>query len=402
MRNARLLAPLLAACAAALGCTSDQVAPEPIVVLPAPTDAPPQAIPLLIDGQTGAVRVGATPDGQSTLAYSMLGDEVIELFASNCTFSALPRKSRLKRCTMEIGLRNRLTLTDLLQPTDFPTPPDGLDGILVFPWIAAGLGVPGSGAVPTADWDHGPTNLFNDFSGCTTGAASDCYRYEVFPAPLYGAGQTAARTVGFDIDRDAQQVAVYVVVAADLRENPPVTASIPASLDGWIRIGASGPVVITNTTRPLSGQVFIEGIGLSTYRAFFRFGLSAVPAGAPIVRATLRLYQQDVGGDPFQGAAVAVADHVDLGASLDLADYDAAPLPGGEGFAVVSDHPGLGYRDVDVTDQVRQDLAGLRAHSAFRIRLDLPFGGTHFVGWTDSEGNGVDTPPELLIEYRNP
>ena len=82
-----------------------------------------------------------------------------------------------------------------MTPTTFPKPPQG-EGLLVFPYTAAALGVPGGGAVPNALWDEAPINFFNDFGGCAGGKTSDCYRWERYSSPLAAGETSAARTSG--------------------------------------------------------------------------------------------------------------------------------------------------------------------------------------------------------------
>jgi hypothetical protein len=90
--------------------------------------------------------------------------------------------------------------------------------------------------VPNSAWDNAPANFFNDFGGCVSGKTSDCYRWESFGSPLYAGETSAARTVGFDVDKAAQSVSAYIVVAADLRDNPPETVTIlpEGPLCGWV------------------------------------------------------------------------------------------------------------------------------------------------------------------------
>jgi hypothetical protein len=138
---------------------------------------------LTIDVATGVITVGGPGGeaaGQSGATMSLVGDDAVGLQASNCTWTNIAQNK--KRCTFDLALANRLSETDLVTPATFPRAPDGANGILVFPFSSAALGVPGASASPSPDWDHAPANFFNDFSGCS-GKTSDCYRYETFPGP---------------------------------------------------------------------------------------------------------------------------------------------------------------------------------------------------------------------------
>jgi hypothetical protein len=219
----RALAAAILALAAA--CADDRAPTAP--------DAPPpdfaaMAHKLTIDVATGRITVAGPPGpasapGGARLAFSLIGAEAVEMKASDCTFSSITGSSKQKRCTFQLTLTNKLEFTDLVTPTTFPRPPQGTTGILVFPYTAAALGVPGGAAVPSPDWDNAPRNFFNDFGSCSGGKTSDCYRWEGFDGPLYAGTTSESHTVGFDVDKNAHSVRVDIVVAADLRDNPLTT-----------------------------------------------------------------------------------------------------------------------------------------------------------------------------------
>lgn len=205
--GAILLAPLLA------GCAGERVGgPQP----PA-SDLPAGAFALVIDTRTGQVEV-TPPRATSSAAgpaYSLIGGDGVALDADPCAFTPIPGNPRRKRCTFSLRIENRLEATDLVTPTEFPRPPAGVTGILVFPLTASAQGGTEAVAVPSPAWDRQPANFFNDFGSCASGNKSDCYRYEVYGSPLY-AGDEESREVGFDVPVDATSVTAYVVVAADL------------------------------------------------------------------------------------------------------------------------------------------------------------------------------------------
>src|SRR3954468_1117166 len=129
----------------------------------APADLAGAAFQLNIDVSTGRVSVIPPREaaaGSSTvpgaLSLSLVGNDVVTLHATDCSFTTVPNNSRQKRCTLGLALENRLRLVDLVTPTTFPKPPAGTDGLLVFPFTSAALGLPGAGATPTTAWDNAP------------------------------------------------------------------------------------------------------------------------------------------------------------------------------------------------------------------------------------------------------
>lgn len=117
------------------------------------------------------------------------------------------------------------------------------------------------------------------------------------------------------------------------------------------RLRAESTSVIGNTTHPV-----------------LRFDLRGLPPGADVAQATLITVQDSIEGDPFTSGFV-VVDHADLGPFLDESDFGAAPRPGGFMFGTLSDHATPGERTIDVTEQVRLDLADGRTSSDFQFRL---------------------------------
>ena len=99
-----LLGLLLAAGLSVSACSSDHTGPaEPAD--PAIPDMAGEGIPLTIDVATGAVSVGSLPSGDDGLSHSLLGSDVIDLHAGNCSFSPVPRNNKLTRCSFELSLK---------------------------------------------------------------------------------------------------------------------------------------------------------------------------------------------------------------------------------------------------------------------------------------------------------
>jgi hypothetical protein len=368
------------------------------------------AIPLTIEVTTGRVTVGSISGGAAQRSsdgpsLSLIGSEAIRLHTTNCTFTAIANNSKQKRCTFGLAIENRLQITDLITPTTFPRPPQGASGVLVFPYTAASLGVPGGGAVPNSSWDNAPANFFNDFAGCASSKTSDCYRWESFGTPLYAGETSASHTVGFDVDKAAQSVSAYLVVAADLRDNPPETVTLlpEGPLCGWVTkvdppfdgtVTATNPTILQISSYPSSMN------STGARRSFCSFSLSgAVPTGVTVLGGTLRLYVNHLDGEPDRIAPL-VVDHLDFGTSLTDDDFDVAPISANIGTLPTDD------RDVWVTlavdAAVQADWNAGRGRSQFRMHFakegdDAPaYGSIYFRGPDNTDA------PTLTIKYRRP
>ena len=381
--------------ALAAACSSEPTSPDSRPTEPA--DLSKNAFLLTIDVATGRVTVGQPRQASQGSArsairpsLSLLGSDAIRLHAGSCTFSSIPNNSKLKSCSMTLSIENQLASTDLVAPTSFPRPPAGVSGILVFPYTAAGLGIPGGSAVPNALWDGAPANFFNDFSGCASGKTSDCYRWESYASPL-NAGQTSAtRTVGFDVDKNASTVAAYIVVAADLRDNPIQTLTIRPEPENCSYHESGDPILRLNP------EILRVG-GIVRFRSVCSFSLQGVPAGMDILSADFRVFQ--IEGDPgTAGDPQVIVDHVDYGTleTGDFTPYFETALDESIGTLPIADGPA--FETLDVAPEVNADLAASRARFQLRLRTSEVIGG----GYAHYAGPGSDTPPQLTITYRKP
>ena len=386
------------ACALAVGlaaaCSSEPTSPGPRPTGPA--EVAEHAFLLTIDVPTGQVTVrGPERDSRGAAAgvaggpsFSLIGTDAITLHAGNCSFSSLPNNSKLKSCSMTLSIENQLSSTDLLEPTSFPRPPAGSSGILVFPYTAAGLGVPGGTAVPNALWDGAPANFFNDFSGCAAGKGSDCYRWEGYASPLRAGQTSAARTVGFDVEKNANTVAAYIVVAADLRDNPIQTVTILPEPDNC-STHARGDENFFINPDTLKVSTVVD------YRSLCSFVLPSLPAGVEILSASLRVFQLETVG-AVENLRPVVVDHMDYGTlDPDFSDYSMTALTSNIGNFPIADH--AVFQTLDVLPELNADLTASRTRSQYRLRVDQVPGqsaGARFAG----PGSGV--PPQLTITYR--
>jgi hypothetical protein len=381
--------------ALAAACSSEPTSPDTGTT--EPPDLARNAFLLTIDVPTGRVTVGRPQQASQSSAggalrpsLSLLGSDAISLHAGNCTFSSIPNNSKLKSCSMTLSIENQLASTDLLAPTSFPRPPAGVSGILVFPYTAAGLGIPGGSAVPNALWDGAPANFFNDFSGCASGKTSDCYRWESYASPLKAGQTSATKTVGFDVDKNANTVAAYIVVAADLRDNPIQTLTIVPEPENCSYHESGDP------TLRLNPEILRVG-GIVRYRSVCSFLLQDVPAGVDILSADFRVFQieGDIGtaGDPQ-----VLVDHVDYGTleAGDFSPYFETALDAGIGTLPIANGPA--FETLDVAPEVNADLTASRARFQLRLRTSEVIG----AGFVHYAGPGSETPPQLIITYRKP
>lgn len=99
----------------------------------------------------------------SSVSLSLLGDDAISVESPSGVTCVPTRNPTQKLCTFDLEVTNDLGATDLMTPTSFPRPPQGTSGILVFPFSASSDGT-GGWAFPSADWDRGPVNFFNDLT----------------------------------------------------------------------------------------------------------------------------------------------------------------------------------------------------------------------------------------------
>jgi hypothetical protein len=395
----RQLLHLALAVAAIAGCSPDEAVTGPETPSP-PSDLHARAFELTIDVATGRVSVGSPPavaqasTAPGGLSLSLLGSDIVELHASDCTFTSIPKNTKQKRCSLELAVANRLRFADLVTPTSsFPKPPQGVDGLLVYPLTYAGLSTSGGvPATPNALWDEAPANFYNDFAGaCSTTITSDCSRWERYPAPLAAGETSAPRTVGFDVDKTAQKVSAYILVAADVRDAAPRSMALTPVAAGCGT--ARGTMLGTSSTGPLLVDYGPGGgsDGVCT------FELPAFLQEKSVVSATLTVHQvsmEQIMVDA-QGSVVVGSVSFEVPMSTNVFDFITMLKPN---LGTVTNTAEPGPRRVDVLDAVLLDLAEGRTRSQYR----LTFNGPGFAGLTEFAGlTGADTDPSLVVTYRD-
>lgn len=172
-----------------------------------------------------------------------------------------------------------------------------------------------------------------------------------------------------------------------------ITFNSSSTIDGFRSSNAGG-----NSTLEIRAG---RNVNLIT-RGFVSFGTASIPGGATIQKATLRLYQVKIIGDPYGAGIRVMVDHLDYGDSLEHADYGAAAISAS--FATLSENATLGWKEVDVTDAVRNDRSTGRERSQFRIHMTTENqGGTvqgdfaYFESADNNQGSG--NTPQLLVTY---
>jgi hypothetical protein len=290
-------------------------------------------------------------------------------------------------------VQNRLAGVDLLTPTTFPQQPAGIPkGILVFPLTSASLGSPSNTAVPSPDWDNAPINFFNDFSGCGGKAVNDCYRSETYLSPLFATETSETRTVGFDVDKNAQTVVAYLVVAADLRDAP---AAKTLTLDGdeALSFTVAGLPDGSTAVYPLPTVSAGAQPGGAIFRGLYSFTLQP---NIHVTKAVLHVHQENVDGTPYAGGNFLFAEHVSYGTQADGSIFNLAPLAANIG--TISTDDVLGDRELDVTSSVKDDMLNGRARAQFRLRfLREPADGIATFGYPNQAHE-----PKLILTYREP
>jgi hypothetical protein len=132
----------------------------------------------------------------------------------------------------------------------------------------------------------------------------------------------------------------------------------------------------------------------------YRFVHPGLPSGARVWAAALRVYQFAVVGSPYPTLGGVHVAHVDLGFGLDAGDMTGALAAD---VGVISTDATLGYKDLDVTAQVKADLAAGRKSSDFRLTFYLGTDGDSapdLARFTDAEDlQGIGHPPELVVTW---
>lgn len=184
---------------------------------------------------------------------------------------------------------------------------------------------------------------------------------------------------------DDQGVLGANIETATIRSNP--------SLDGYV---AKGGTTITNT------DITVGKKEPGSVRGFVSFDMSGVPAGVNITKATLKVYQVNVEGEPFANNNLVVLDNLDFGGTLDAQDYQLRAQ--NTGFATLSDVIEPGWKEADITEVFMENHQMGLTRSQYRLRFSNESGSAGnldelvtFESANNSLGTGYT--PVVIIEY---
>jgi hypothetical protein len=164
-----------------------------------------------------------------------------------------------------------------------------------------------------------------------------------------------------------------------------------ASLDGYRGSNGFG----------YSNLYILAGRNISVIqRGFVSFDLSSLPSDVTIESATLRMYQEKVVGNPYGVGGSLKIDHLNYGNSLGNEDYGASSIS--SSFTALTNNATVEWKDVSVTDSLKNDLSNGRDKSQYRIHFSTESTGTtsdlvYFESADNSQG--TDNLPQLVIKY---
>jgi len=171
------------------------------------------------------------------------------------------------------------------------------------------------------------------------------------------------------------------------------TLSSTASLDGFMSSNGGGN--LTLEVRAGRNEFLVS-------RGFVSFDLGNLPTKFTVQKATLRLYQAEVIGSPYQVGGNLMLDHLDYGNDLTNSDYQLAALT--SSLATLSNNTNLEWKEADVTEAVKNDVEAARTRSQFRIHFTTEVKGGSTSGdfaYFESADNNKNTgkTPQLIIKY---
>jgi len=145
-------------------------------------------------------------------------------------------------------------------------------------------------------------------------------------------------------------------------------------------------------------------VGVPSYelvlRGFVSFSLSSIPPGVTIEKATLRMYQRSVSGSPYVGENNLIVDSIDYGGELASDDFARSPIFSNIG--TLTKNSSVEWKDLEVTESVKNDISSGRGRSQFRLRFANETDGDGNVdqAFFDSSNSGYDgNKPQLVVKY---
>lgn len=186
----------------------------------------------------------------------------------------------------------------------------------------------------------------------------------------------------------------------------PIVVGSTANLDGYARSDSFASANGSLATGDKESDFSLISVG---WRQLYSFDIASIPASTTIASATLRLYQCDVVGTPYASLGNVIVDHVTYGSTFDPSGsaYDGAVALN---IGTLSATTSLGYRSLNVTSRLQNDLVASRVNSQYRLGFSIQDansnGNDDFVQFTDAEdslcaGTATNQPPQLAVILGN-
>ncbi len=183
----------------------------------------------------------------------------------------------------------------------------------------------------------------------------------------------------------------------------PIVIGSTKTLDGYTRSDNTA----SDFGSPATGDKDASYLSNVGWRQLYSFDVASMPATATIMSATLRLYQCNIAGLPYAHLGNVLVDQVDYGNTLSAGAYNGMTVVSNIG--TLSTTPTLGYRSLNVSARLQDDLSAARTASQYRLRFSLldrfTNGTDDYVQFTDADdslcaGTTTNQPPQLAVTLR--
>ncbi len=172
--------------------------------------------------------------------------------------------------------------------------------------------------------------------------------------------------------------------------NSEKTITSQPMLDGYQSNNGSG-----STT----AEIKIGRNATSTSRGFVSFDITQIMGSSSIDKAVFRIYQQGVSGNPYTSGSDLKIDQLNYGSTFEASDYSISSIS--SSFATISSGSSIGWKEVDVTQNIKGDLAAGRMRSQFRLHFSVEqIGGNGDYALFESADNALKTgnAPQLVTK----
>ncbi len=150
-------------------------------------------------------------------------------------------------------------------------------------------------------------------------------------------------------------------------------------------------------------------------RGYISFDQTNVPENITIQNATLKIYQFESMGNNVEGrfpvwdvpggdTLFCIVDHINYGDSLDSLDWSAGdegdPQTLNSNIGIISKDSAIGWKTLEVTPYVQDDVNSKRGRSQFRIRFPIIWDGYDNDWLRFYSGDYPTNKPCLIINYK--